>query len=205
MKKLAIYALLMLITNSVLDSAKAEEQKLTQTPPSENTSPMDHNMGMNAEVDKTFIEMMIPHHRGAIEMAQMALNKAKNPEIKKLAESIVKDQNREIEQMQAWYKQWYGTSVPERNMGQGMMMSMQKGDMMNADMINTLKNTSDFDREFLRQMTRHHQTATMMAGMAVNSAKRPEIRQLAQNIIKSQSEEIAQMQRLLNVAYDHDS
>ncbi|WP_199194297.1 DUF305 domain-containing protein [Pleurocapsa sp. CCALA 161] len=88
MKKLAIYALLMLITNSVLDSAKAEEQKLTQTPPSENTSPMDHNMGMNAEVDKTFIEMMIPHHRGAIEMAQMALNKAKNPEIKKLAESI---------------------------------------------------------------------------------------------------------------------
>jgi uncharacterized protein (DUF305 family) len=200
MKKLAIYALLMLITNSVLDSAKAEEQKLTQTPPSENTSPMDHNMGMNAEVDKTFIEMMIPHHRGAIEMAQMALNKAKNPEIKKLAESIVKDQNREIEQMQAWYKQWYGTSVPERNMGQGMMMSMQKGDMMNADMINTLKNTSDFDREFLRQMTRHHQTATMMAGMAVNSAKRPEIRQLAQNIIKSQSEEIAQMQRLLNVA-----
>jgi uncharacterized protein (DUF305 family) len=40
----------------------------------------------------------------------------------------------------------------------------------------------------------------MMAGMAVNSAKRPEIRQLAQNIIKSQSEEIAQMQRLLNVA-----
>lgn len=200
MKKLAIYALLMLITNSVLNSAKAEEQKLTQTPPSENTSPMDHNMGMNAEVDKTFIEMMIPDHRGAMEMAQMALNKAKNPEIKKLAESIVKNQNREIEQMQAWYRQWYGTSVPDRNMGQGMMMSMQKRDMMNADMINTLRNASDFDREFLRQMTRHHQTATMMAGMVVDSAKRPEIRQLAQNIIKSQSEEIAQMQRLLNVA-----
>ena len=80
------------------------------------------------------------------------------------------------------------------------MMSMQKRDMMNADMINTLRNASDFDREFLRQMTRHHQTATMMAGMVVDSAKRPEIRQLAQNIIKSQSEEIAQMQRLLNVA-----
>ena len=68
---------------------------------------------------------------------------------------------------------------------------------MDREMMSALKNASDFDQEFLRQMTRHHQMATMMAGMVVNSAEHPEIRQLAQSIIKSQSAEIAQMQQLL--------
>ena len=77
------------------------------------------------------------------------------------------------------------------------MMSMQQQDMMDREMMSALKNASDFDQEFLRQMTRHHQMATMMAGMVVNSAEHPEIRQLAQSIIKSQSAEIAQMQQLL--------
>ena len=53
------------------------------------------------------------------------------------------------------------------------------------------------DQEFLRQMTRHHQMATMMAGLVVNSAQHREIRNLAENIIESQSAEIAQMQQLL--------
>jgi uncharacterized protein (DUF305 family) len=46
-------------------------------------------------------------------------------------------------------------------------------------------------------MTRHHQMATMMAGMVVSSAQHPEIRNLAQSIIRSQIAEIAQMEQLL--------
>lgn len=56
--------------------------------------------------------MMRNHHQGAGDMAKLALSKAKHPEIKQLAEAIIKDQNREIQQMQSWDRQWYGREVP---------------------------------------------------------------------------------------------
>ena len=214
-KKFVIYTLVALLTGSTVTASisgrtNAHEQNLVQTSPA-NTSPMDRGMEMRVEVDKPFIEMMIPHHQSANEMAEIALSRAKNPEVKKLDQSIIKEQTREIEQMQTWYKQWYGTEVPtttQMNMEMqhgGMNMGMQSGmdrammqmEMMDREMMEALENAQDFDREFLRQMTRHHQMATMMAGMVVNSAQHREIRNLAQNIIKSQSAEITQMQELL--------
>ena len=103
--------------------------------------------------------------------------------------------------MQTWYKQWYGTEVPTTGMSMemqsGMEQSMMQMEMMDREMMEALENAQNFDQEFLRQMTRHHQMATMMAGMVVNSAQHREIRNLAQNIIKSQSAEITQMQELL--------
>lgn len=205
-KKVAIYSLVALLTStsitafSLTDKAKAQEQIQAQIPRS-----AERRMDMRVEVDQPFIEMMIPHHQSANEMAQMALSRAKSPEVKKLAQSIIEEQTREIEQMQTWYKQWYGTEVPttEMNMGmdsgmdESMMQAMMQMEMMDKEMMESLENTQDFDREFLRQMTRHHQMATMMAGMVVNSAQHREIRNLAQNIIKSQSAEITQMQKLL--------
>lgn len=137
-------------------------------------------------------------------MAQMAVDRAKNLEVKKLAESIIKDQNREIQQMQTWYKQWYGAQIPTKKMnmqmhhgmGKEMMMVMQQQEMMDKEMMAGLKNASNFDREFLRQMTNHHQMALMMAGMVVDSAVHPETGKLAQSIIQSQSTEIEKMRQL---------
>jgi uncharacterized protein (DUF305 family) len=47
---------------------------------------------------------MIPHHQGAVDMAKVALKHAKDPATKKIAHKIVKDQEKEIGQMQAWLK-----------------------------------------------------------------------------------------------------
>jgi uncharacterized protein (DUF305 family) len=77
------------------------------------------------------------------------------------------------------------------NMGQSMMSMGQN--MMTMD-IEALKTASDFDKEFVRQMVPHHQMAVMMAQMVINRSTRPEIRTLAQSIIRSQNAEIAQMQ-----------
>jgi uncharacterized protein (DUF305 family) len=57
--------------------------------------------------DERFIDAMVPHHQGAIEMAQVALENAEHDEIKQLAENIVSAQQREIEQMKQWREQWY--------------------------------------------------------------------------------------------------
>ena len=61
--------------------------------------------------DQRFLEAMISHHQGAIEMAQMAQQMAEHAEIKTLAAAIITAQQAEIEQMQNWLKAWFATSV----------------------------------------------------------------------------------------------
>jgi uncharacterized protein (DUF305 family) len=69
---------------------------------------MDMDLGAgDAEFDLRFINAMIPHHEGAVTMAQDALSKSKRPEIKKLAQSIITSQQKEIEQMKQWRQAWY--------------------------------------------------------------------------------------------------
>ena len=57
--------------------------------------------------DETFIEEMIIHHEGAVDMAEAALKNAKHTEIKKLAGEIIAAQTKEINQMKEWLKVWY--------------------------------------------------------------------------------------------------
>ncbi len=54
------------------------------------------------DADVDFVQGMIPHHQGAIDMAKVVLENGKDPEIKKLAEGIVKAQESEIKMMNDW-------------------------------------------------------------------------------------------------------
>lgn len=58
------------------------------------------------EFDKAFIEMMIAHHQGAIDMANLIPGRAKHEEIKKLGQDIVSAQTREINEMKKWANLW---------------------------------------------------------------------------------------------------
>jgi uncharacterized protein (DUF305 family) len=61
----------------------------------------------DATFDLRFLDAMIPHHEGAVVMANDALSKSKRPEIKTLAEAIISSQQAEINQMQQWRQSWY--------------------------------------------------------------------------------------------------
>ncbi len=58
------------------------------------------------DFDKAFIEGMIPHHQGAIEMAKLAQTSAKHEEIKEMAEDIIAAQQMEIDMMKEWQEAW---------------------------------------------------------------------------------------------------
>lgn len=60
------------------------------------------------DLDLAFLEGMIVHHEGAIEMAKIVVGKTKRPEIKKMAEDIINAQSGEITLMKGWLSQWYG-------------------------------------------------------------------------------------------------
>lgn len=62
--------------------------------------------------DRAFLEGMIPHHLGAVEMAKLVLQNSKRPELLKLANDIISAQNKEIQMMTLWKNTWFKTSAP---------------------------------------------------------------------------------------------
>ena len=160
-------------------------------------------------IDRHFIEEMIPHHEGAIEMAKLALERSKRPEMLSLANGIIEAQEREINNMNAWYGQWFGTAVPAYSSGMmggmghgvGMQMGSMEGDL---DAL-AAASAADFDRVFIRQMIPHHEMAVMMARMLTAGTARDEMKQLAGDIITSQSQEIGMMRGWLLAWYGSEN
>ncbi|QDL09845.1 DUF305 domain-containing protein [Brasilonema octagenarum UFV-E1] len=166
------------------------------------SSDMNHSMDLgsaDANYDLRFIDAMTPHHEGAVVMAKVALQKSKRPEIKKLAQEIIKAQNKEIAELKQWRTAWYpkAPSTPmawNTQMNHMMEMSPEQSKAMRMDMdLGAADN--DFDLRFINAMIPHHEAAVTMAQDALNKSKRPEIKKLAQNIITSQQQEIAQMKK----------
>jgi uncharacterized protein (DUF305 family) len=108
-----------------------------------NTSPQQQG-------DQHFVKMMVHHDQKTIKIADLALQKAKNPQIKVLATQIKTDQTKEIEQLQALYKQLYRTEVTANAMNcMGMGQGQGMGKMMSLE---SLQNSPNFDQEFLQGM-----------------------------------------------------
>ena len=66
----------------------------------------------SGNVDVDFMRGMIPHHQGAVEMAEILLKEGKDPETRALAESIVKNQKAEIAMMKAWLEKHAPDAAP---------------------------------------------------------------------------------------------
>lgn len=143
--------------------------------------------------DLQFIDTMTHHHQGALDMAKMAVEKTNNQELKAFAQKIIKDQEKEIAQMKDWREKWYSGKPAAMNMempGMSEGMKMMMGDEMKKFEAATGK---EFDLMFLDMMTPHHQGAITMAKEALTKAEHPEIKTLANQIIKAQEAEIKQM------------
>ncbi|BAZ48507.1 hypothetical protein NIES4103_11150 [Nostoc sp. NIES-4103] len=197
-------------TNGLITAcSNTASQNQSQAPNTTTTNTSDnqvlnHSMGMDlgpadANFDLRFIDAMIPHHQGAVEMAKEAQTKSKRPEIKKLADNIIKSQNQEITQMKQWRQAWYpkaGNQPMAYHSKMGHMMEMSS-EQMKAMMMTQDLGAADaqFDLRFINAMIPHHQGAVTMAQDALKKSKRPEIKTLAQEIIKAQDTEINQMQQ----------
>jgi len=143
--------------------------------------------------DLQFLDTMIAHHEGAIQMAKPAATKAGNADLKTLAAKIVADQEREISEMKKWREQWFAGKPSALNMEMAGMMDSMKG--MDMTKMN-LASGAAFDAEFVNQMTPHHQGAVIMAREALTKAEHAELKTLANQIIQAQEAEIRQMQNL---------
>ena len=152
--------------------------------------------GPHNSADVAFATNMIPHHRQAVQMADMALSKATNAQVMSLAATIKGDQNPEIVKMSGWLADW-GKPVPSSAMGSMGGMSMP-GMMSEADMSRLGKATgATFDRIWVQMMITHHQGALNMAKTELNAGQNPGAHSLARSITTSQSAQISQLRALM--------
>ncbi len=131
--------------------------------------------------DAQFIDGMIAHHQGAVDMAKDALNQAKHPELKAMAMTIIDAQNAEIQQMRAWRDAWFPGLADTGGTGMSMgMMFVAPGNEL-------------YDIRFIDAMIPHHQGAIAMAEALKSMTQRAELLKLADQIISAQTAEVALM------------
>ncbi len=136
--------------------------------------------------DRAFLSMMIPHHQAAVAMSQAVLG-TRDPRVKAWATAIIKDQNREIVQMNTLLKSYGGT---DRRM-QASMKSMM------GDMASSVKNASNKDRAFVQGMIPHHASAIDMANLALQKSQNLAVLKLARDITRAQAVEIYEFKAYL--------
>ena len=139
--------------------------------------------------DERFIDEMVPHHQGAVEMAEGALDNAEHEEIKQLSENIVSAQESEIEELKDIKQEEFGTSEVPMQMDEGQMEGM--GMMEDPQ---SLADEKPFDKAFIDNMLPHHKSAIQMANVALEKSDNPRIKDLAGNIVEGQERELSQMQ-----------
>ncbi|HYN97251.1 MAG TPA: DUF305 domain-containing protein [Pilimelia sp.] len=148
--------------------------------------------------DVTFVRMMIPHHRQAVELAGLAPTRARNPQVRAIAERIVVAQGPEIAVLQAWLAD---RGLTDREPGEhaaehghGTMRGMASPQAIKAL---TAARGDAFDRLFVDLMSAHHEGAIAMCGEVLSAGADEKIQELATNIAADQRIEIVRMREAL--------
>ncbi|WP_420712789.1 DUF305 domain-containing protein [Gordonia sp. MP11Mi] len=151
-------------------------------------SPGSHN-----DADVMFAQMMIPHHRQAVQMSDILLDKEGVPaDVRELAESIKSAQAPEVKQLTGWLGDW-GAPVDADMSGHHM------DGMVSAADLAKLKNApgADAARLYLQQMIGHHEGAVTMAQTEVDTGQNSDAVAMARRIVETQNTEIDAMKKML--------
>ncbi|WP_433347291.1 DUF305 domain-containing protein [Microtetraspora malaysiensis] len=147
------------------------------------------------DADVMFAQMMIPHHKQAVEMADLAATRATDQEIKDLAAKIKAAQDPEIATMTGWLTAWGKPVTSSAGMaGHGMPGMMSEDDMAK---LKAAKG-AEFNRMFAEMMIAHHNGAIEMARTEQTQGADAEAKKLAATIEATQQAEVAQLQKILD-------
>ncbi|MPZ01075.1 MAG: DUF305 domain-containing protein [Actinophytocola sp.] len=147
------------------------------------------------QADITFAQSMIPHHEQAIDMAELAADRAASKQVIDLAKQIEQAQNPEVETMRRWLDQWGAAEQMPHGDGGHSEMSGMMSDQHMAELERAAG--AEFDRMWLRMMIEHHEGAIEMARAELKDGSYPAAQQLARAIIDAQQSEIDVMSKLL--------
>ncbi|MGI4895799.1 MAG: DUF305 domain-containing protein [Janthinobacterium lividum] len=185
------------------DSASMNHSSTSSTSTSSNPTTSAPVEAEHNDHDVMFAQLMLVHHQGAIEMAEMAVTRAADTQVKDLATTIAAVQQPEIDEMTSWLSAWGDPGTAEDPSMPGMDHSAtddaQMPGMMSQAQTTELGGASgaDFDRMFLQMMIEHHTGAVQMAQTEQQQGQNTQALELADSIVMSQNAEIDQMNQLL--------
>jgi uncharacterized protein (DUF305 family) len=154
--------------------------------------PVSQASGPAGRYDRAFLTDMIGHHAMAVDMAEMAREKATHDELRQAAGEIIRTQSAEIRRMRGWLRDWYGKRRVQPELDHDEMAQMEELEDATG---------SAFEIRFLALMTVHHTLAVERAQIALERAKHPRVRKLARAIIRAQQAEIDQFREWLVAWY----
>lgn len=158
--------------------------------------------GEKADPQQAFLQGMVPHHRSAVDMAEVAQTEAQTEFVKNLASDITRSQTEEIGQMGQIHERLFnGPLEPDMGAHSGLGLSAQEAGMDHMDGANMIRGKKPFDRAFVDEMVPHHEGATRMAEAVLTKTDDRQLRGLAEGIIAAQRKEIAEMKRFREGEY----
>jgi uncharacterized protein (DUF305 family) len=151
------------------------------------------------DADVGFVQMMVPHHEQAIEMAEIAHERTQSTEVRALAEEIRAAHDPQLTALTGLLESWGAAPADDGMAGmEGMGHSGMSG-MTGQGGMDALAGASGaaFDSMFLEMMIVHHESAVADAQRAVAEGTNPQAKDLAAQIVSSQTAELDQMRQLL--------
>ncbi|WP_431217122.1 DUF305 domain-containing protein [Puia sp. P3] len=150
-------------------------------------SKMD-TMKMTNDPDIDFAAMMRMHHQGAIGMANLELQQGKNDSLKRTAQKVIDEQQKEIQQLSILLSTFtVDNSDPDFTMEQQNNME-KMGKLADTQLI-----TGDIDNDFATLMIVHHQSATDNASAYLHHGSNADLLIMAKSMVKSQTMEIDEL------------
>lgn len=138
--------------------------------------------------DVQYIDAIVPHHRHALEMAEMELAKGTRPEVKAMAQRMKEMQMEEIQLL---------VSIRRQLTGHARVPRPPRDPHMERDMRQLEAATgAEVDSLFIRDMIPHHAEGISIAHRALPHLRRPDVIQNAKDVIRNQATEIGEMQAL---------
>lgn len=174
--------------------------------------PSDSVTGIQNDADTEFAQMMLLHVEGAIEMADLAAQRAITEEVRALAAQISAAQDPEIEKVitvlaarreDHTSKAEKGTGTDHGGMDGGMLMEGLNRKEALSDLA--ARTGADFDERFLELMTAHHRETVVMAQVELDRGQSLYALDLAQQIIADQETQIEHMTQLLSAGVHGES
>lgn len=154
------------------------------------------DMKMTGDFDVEFAYMMIMHHQAAIDMSKVEIAKGTDTTIKTIAHNIIIAQTEEINQLEMFVNSY---KMPEVNRKDNKMHS-ELNEAMNAmmDKMDLMQMTGNTDKDFVRMMITHHESAVKMAEDELANGKQDEVKKMTQKMIKDQNKEITDFKTWLS-------
>ena len=146
------------------------------------------NMKSTNDPDQDFALMMKHHHEGATKMAQLELSKGNNKDLKSMAQLMINDQSKEIEELNHFISNHALGNNSTNDKFYHECMHMMKDNPMNMD-----DKTSDTDHQFANMMISHHEQGIRMSEIYLKHGKHEELKTMATNMMSKQNGEITKL------------